>query len=109
MEIHGFAIDVINELVRIEQNLRFINDDVKGVANLKSRSDSLRAIFESRGYEIPELLGKEYIQTANMEVSFERDENLPKGANIIRRVIRPEISLNGEMIQAAMVVVAFNE
>ena len=44
-----------------------------------------------------------------MEVSFERDENLPKGVNIIRRVIRPEISLNGEMIQAAMVVVAFNE
>ena len=46
MEIQGFAIDVINELVRIEQNLRFINDDIKGVANLKSRSDSLRAIFE---------------------------------------------------------------
>lgn len=106
---HSFVLDIANEIARIEQNLAFMDIKVKGVSNLKNRAAAINDRLKSKGYEIPKLVGENYIDENNMKPTMELDENLPIGTQIIRRVIKPMVLYKGEMIQAAEVVVAYNE
>jgi outer membrane murein-binding lipoprotein Lpp len=106
---HKLAISIANEVVRIEQNLVHMDSSVKGVSNLKNRAESIKTTLSSRGYEIPTLLGTPYHEGYNMIATMELDEDLEPGTQIIRRVTKPQINYRGRMIQAAQVVVAFNE
>lgn len=106
---HKLAISIANEVVRIEQNLAHMDSGVKGVSNLKNRAESIKTTLSSRGYEIPTLLGTPYHEGYNMIATMELDEELEPGTQIIRRVTKPQINYKGKMIQAAQVVVAFNE
>lgn len=106
---HSFVLDIANEIARIEQNLAFMDTKVKGVSNLKNRAAAINDRLKSKGYEIPKLVGEKYIDGNNMKPTMELDEDLPAGTQIIRRVLKPMVMYNGEMIQAAEVVVAYNE
>lgn len=106
---HSFVLDIANEIVRIEQNLAFIDPQIKGISNLKNRATAINDRLRSKGYEIPKLVGEKYIDGTNMKTTMELDEDLPVGTQIIRRVHKPMVMYNGEMIQAAEVVVAYNE
>lgn len=106
---HSFVLDIANEIARIEQNLAFMDTKVKGVSNLKNRAAAINDRLKSKGYEIPKLVGEKYIEGNNMKPTMELDEDLPAGTQIIRRVLKPMVMYNGEMIQAAEVVVAYNE
>ena len=106
---HSFVLDIANEIARIEQNLAFMDTKVKGVSNLKNRAAAINDRLKSKGYEIPKLVGEKYIDGNNMKPTMELDEDLPAGTQIIRRVLKPMVIYNGEMIQAAEVVVAYNE
>ena len=106
---HSLVIAVANEVARIEQNLNNMDASVRGVSNLKNRAAAIIASLNSKGYEIPKLLGEPFHDGYNMDAEMELDESLPVGTQIIRRVIKPQINFEGKMIQAAKVVVAFNE
>lgn len=106
---HSLVIAVANEVARIEQNLNNMDASVRGVSNLKNRAAAIIASLNSKGYEIPRLLGEPFHDGYNMDAEMELDESLPVGTQIIRRVIKPQINYEGKMIQAAKVVVAFNE
>ena len=106
---HSFVLDIANEIARIEQNLAFMDTKVKGVSNLKNRASAINDRLKSKGYEIPKLVGEEYTDGNNMKPTMELDEDLPVGTQIIRRVLKPMVLYKGEMIQAAEVVVAYNE
>ena len=106
---HSLVIAVANEVARIEQNLNNMDTSVRGVSNLKNRASAIIASLNSKGYEIPKLLGEPFHDGYNMDAEMELDETLPVGTQIIKRVIKPQINYAGKMIQAAKVVVAFNE
>lgn len=106
---HSLVIAVANEVARIEQNLNNMDASVRGVSNLKNRAAAIIASLNSKGYEIPRLLGEPFHDGYNMDAEMELDESLPVGTQIIRRVIKPQINYERKMIQAAKVVVAFNE
>lgn len=106
---HSLVIAVANEVARIEQNLNNMDASIRGVSNLKNRAAAIIASLNSKGYEIPKLLGEPFHDGYNMDAEMELDESLPVGTQIIRRVIKPQINYEGKMIQAAKVVVAFNE
>ena len=106
---HKLVTSIANELARIDQNLEHMDSSVKGVSQLKHRADAIRTTLNTRGYEMPALLGTKYHEGYNMVATMELDEELEPGTQIIRRVIKPQINYNGKMIQAAEVVVAFNE
>ena len=106
---HKLVISVANELARIDQNLAHMDSSVKGVTQLKHRADAIRTTLNARGYEMPTLLGTSFHEGYNMIATMELDEDLEPGTQIIRRVIKPQINYNGKLIQAAEVVVAFNE
>ncbi len=106
---HSLAIAVANELTRIQQNLNNMDSSVKGVSQLKNRAKALLATLNSKQYDIPEMLGREYHEGDNIVATMEFNEDLEPGTNRIKRVIKPQVSYKGKLIQAAEVVVEFND
>ena len=108
-EDHKLVLSIATEVARIEQNLAFMDPKTKGVSNLKNRASAIKTTLQSRGYDIPTLIGETYHEGDNMKPPMELDEELPVGTQIIRRVMKPMVLFKGKLIQAAEVVVAYNE
>ena len=108
-EDHKLVLSIATEVARIEQNLAFMDPKTKGVSNLKNRASAIKTTLQSRGYDIPTLIGETYHEGDNMKPTMELDEELPVGTQIIRRVMKPMVLFKGKLIQAAEVVVAYNE
>lgn len=108
-EDHKLVLSIATEVARIEQNLAYMDSKTKGVSNLKNRASAIKTTLQSRGYEIPTLIGETYHDGDNMIPTMELDEELPVGTQIIRRVMKPMVLFKGKLIQAAEVVVAYNE
>ena len=106
---HSLALAVANELTRIQQNLNFMDPIVKGVSQLKNRAKAIMTTLNSKQYDIPDLLGKVYNEGDNIIATMELNEDMKEGTNRIKRVIRPQVSYKGKLIQAAEVFVEFNE
>ena len=106
---HSLALAVVNELTRIQQNLNFMDPTVKGVSQLKNRAKAIWTTLNSKQYEIPELIGKVYHEGDNIIATMELNEDLEEGTNRIKRVIKPQVSYNGKLIQTAEIVVEYNE
>ena len=102
-------LDIINDLVRMRQNLEFMDDSVKGVSQLKNRIKSIYATLNSNQYEIPELVGHSYHEGDNMIGTMELNPELPPATNRIKRVVKPQVSYQGKLIQAAEVIIEYNE
>ena len=60
------------------------------------------------GYELVDMLGKDYHDGMNVTAHFAEDENLPEGKQIITGVIKPQINYKGKMIQSAQITVSQN-
>lgn len=106
---HSLVKSIATEVARIEQNLLFMDAKTKGVSNLKNRASAIKSTLQSKGYDIPTLVGETYHEGDNIVPTMELDEELPAGTNVIRRVMKPMILYKGKLIQAAEVVVAYNE
>jgi len=106
---HALILAVINDLVRMRQNLDFMDDTVKGVPQLRNRLKSIFATLTSYQYEVPNLVGRSHHEGDNMVGTFELNEAMPSGTSRIKRVIKPQVSYQGKLIQAAEVVIEYNE
>lgn len=106
---NSVILDIINDLVRMRQNLDFMDDSVKGVSQLKNRVKSIYATLNSNQYDIPDLVGHSYHEGDNMIGTLELNPELPPATNRIKRVIKPQVSYQGKLIQAAEVIIEYNE
>ena len=102
-------LDIINDLVRMRQNLDYMDDSVKGVSQLKNRIKSIFTTLNCNQYEIPDLTGHLYHEGDNMIVTLELNPDLQPATNRIKRVIKPQVSYKGKLIQAAEVIIEYNE
>ncbi len=106
---HSMALALINDIVRMQQNLDYMDISVKGVSQLRNRVKSMRLTLHRNGYEVAELLGRSWHEGDNIIGTMELNEELEPGTNRIKRIIRPQVSFQGKMIQAAEVVIEYNE
>lgn len=106
---HGLTLSIINDLVRMQQNIDNMDENVKGVSQLRNRIKSIFTTLQSHQYEIPNLIDRVYHEGDNMLGSFELNETMPAGTNRIKRVIKPQVSYQGKLIQVAEVLVEYNE
>ena len=104
---HSLVLSVASELVRIEQNLAFMDPKTRGVPQLKSRAAAISSSLKKKGYEIPNLVGTEFKDGMNYEAVMEEDEEMEPGVMRIKRVTQPCVMYQGKMIQPAKVVVAY--
>lgn len=106
---HSLALKVADEIVRMQKNISKIDDDTKGLKPLVKGIERIQANFASNGYEMVNLLNKDYDERMNIDViNFIKDENLTKGRKIISAVIKPQVNYSGILIQRAQVDVSQN-
>lgn len=106
---HSLVMKVADEVTRILMSLEVMDKNIKGYKHLKKYSASILDNLKAYGYEIPLLIGQNYNSGMNMVAKMEFDDSIEEGKQKIKRIIKPQINYNGKMIQAAKVIVAFNE
>ena len=106
---HSLALKIADEVTRIRMNLDHMDPSTKGWKQLDRSARAIKNNFKANGYEIPELLGKEYDEGMNLDVSTEFDENLAPTEKVIKRVIKPTVLYNNKLVQSGQVIVAIGD
>ncbi|MFW5721566.1 MAG: hypothetical protein ACOCWW_04215, partial [Bacteroidota bacterium] len=106
---HTLALKVADEIVRIEKNISKMDNDTKGIKPLVKGIERIKDNFKANGYEMVQLLDKEYDDRMNIDViNFIDDDSIPSGKKIITRIIKPQVNYNDVLIQRAQVDVSQN-
>ena len=106
---HSLALKVADEIVRMQKNISKMDNETKGLKPLVKGIERIQANFASNGYEMVNLLNKDYDERMNIDViNFITDENLPEGRKVITAVIKPQVNYNDVLIQRAQVDVSQN-
>ena len=104
---HSLALKVASEINLIERNINLMDAKTKGLKQLQASVGKLKDNLSANGYEIPELLGKQFHQGMKVIVTSSiPDENLEKGSEIISKIIIPQVNFNDKMIQTAQIEVS---
>ncbi|MCF8262751.1 MAG: hypothetical protein K9J12_18375 [Melioribacteraceae bacterium] len=103
---HSLALKVADEIVRMEKNLKLMDPETRGLKQLSKAVERIKNNFEANGYEMVEMLGKEYSDGMKATVNIIIDETLNESNRIITRIIKPQVNFQGEMIQSAQIEVS---
>lgn len=104
---HSLALKLASEINLIERNINLMDKGTRGLKQLERSVGKLKDNLSANGYEMPELLGKPYHQGMKVIVTSSiPDENLEKGAEIITKVLIPQVNYNEVMIQTAQIEVS---
>ena len=106
---HSLALKVADEVIRIQKNLSRMDDSTKGLKQLNSSVQRIQDNFASNGYELVDMLGKEYKEGMKVTANFIPSEALETGKQTITRIIKPQVNFKGKMIQAAQIEVSVGE
>lgn len=104
---HSLALKVASEINLIERNIRLMDPKTKGLKQLQASVGKMKDNLAANGYEMPELLGKQFHQGMKVIVTTSiPDENLEKGIELITKVLIPQVNFNDRMIQTAQIEVS---
>lgn len=104
---HSLALKVASEINLIERNIRLMDPKTKGLKQLQASVGKMKDNLAANGYEMPELLGKQFHQGMKVIVTTSiPDENLEKGTELITKVLIPQVNFNDRMIQTAQIEVS---
>ena len=103
---HSLALKVASEINLIERNINLMDKSTKGLKTLERSVGKLKDNLSANGYEMPELLGKQYHQGMKVIVASSiPDENLEKVRKSLL-VLIPQVNFNDKMIQTAQIEVS---
>lgn len=104
---HSLALKVASEINLIQRNISLMDAGTKGLKQLQRSVDKLKDNLAANGYEMPVLLGQRFNTGMNVIVTNSiPDENLEKDAEIITKILIPQVNYNDKMIQAAQIEVS---
>ncbi|MCF6142358.1 hypothetical protein L1S34_13760 [Flavobacterium sp. K77] len=106
---HSLALKVADEIVRIHKNLQQMDASTKGLKQLSASVKRIQDNFASNGYELVEMLGKDYNEGMKVIANFIPSEEIETGKQIITRIIKPQVNYKNEMIQSAQIEVSVGE
>lgn len=106
---HSLALKVADEIIRIQKNLGRMDEKTKGLKQLNSSVKRIQDNFASNGYELVDMLGKEYHEGMKVTANFVPSEDIETGKEIITRIIKPQVNFKGAMIQSAQIEVSIGE
>ena len=102
----SLILKVADEIVRMENNLNFMDEDIKGKKQLERSIERIRDTYKVNGIEIKEMLGLDYNEGMTVTVqNWIEDKNLTKGEQKITRIIKPQVNLEGKILQTAEIEV----
>ncbi len=104
---HSLALKVCGQINVMENNLMRMDPNVKGIKHIKRSIENLKDNLIANGYEMPELLGKQFHQGMKaIKTATIQDENLEKDSEVITKVLIPQVNYNDKMIQTAQIEVS---
>ncbi|QTA93028.1 hypothetical protein [Desulfonema magnum] len=106
---HTLALRVGQEIHRMRKRTEHMPEHTKGLTALKNSLKRLEQAFNDKGYELTELLGKPFAEGMTIHARFVPSDEFGPGEQIITKVIKPQISFNGVLIQSAEVEVSIGE
>ena len=106
---HSLALKVADEVIRIQKNLGRMDEKTKGLKQLSASVKRIQDNFMANGYELVEMIGKEYNEGMKVTANFIPSEDIETGKEIITRIIKPQVNYNGTMIQTAQIEVSIGE
>lgn len=92
----------------MEMTLYKMDSSVRGHKQLSKSIKQMKDNLLANGYELVDMLGKDYHDGMKVTANFVEDEELPSGKQIITGIIKPQINYNGKMIQSAQITVSQN-
>ena len=92
----------------MEMTLYKMDSSVRGHKQLSKSIKQMKDNLLANGYELVDMLGKDYHDGMKVTANFIEDEDLPEGKQIITGIIKPQINYQGKMIQSAQITVSQN-
>lgn len=92
----------------MEMTLYKMDSSVRGYKQLSKSIKQMKDNLFANGYELVDMLGKDYHEGMKVTANFIEDEDLPEGKQVITGIIKPQINFNGKMIQSAQITVSQN-
>lgn len=92
----------------MEMTLYKMDSSVRGHKQLYKSIKQMKDNLLANGYELVDMLGKDYHDGMKVTANFIEDENLPEGKQVITGIIKPQINYKGKMIQSAQITVSQN-
>lgn len=105
---HSLVKTLADRITFMEMTLYKMDSSVKGYKQLTKSISQMKDNLSANGYELVDMLGKDYNEGMKVTANFVEDENLDEGKQIITGIIKPQINYNGVMIQAAQITVSQN-
>lgn len=102
---HKLPLKVGDEIHRMRKRIENMPQEIKGLGALRNSLTRLEEEFNESGYQIENLLGKQYDDGMHLEARFVEDPNVPAGKETITDVLRPQINYKDTVIQVAKVEV----
>ncbi len=103
---HKLPLKVGNEIYRMRQRLNTIKSEDKSLIPLSKSLERLEEEFNQGGYEIVDMLNKQFNDGLSVKATFIPSDNLNPGERIITKVIKPQINFNHQAIQMAEIEVS---
>ena len=101
-------ITLADRITFMEMTLYKMDSSVRGHKQLSKSIKQMKDNLLANGYELVDMLGKDYHDGMKVTANFIEDENLPEGKQIITGIIKPQINYQGKMIQSAQITVSQN-
>lgn len=103
---HNLPLKVGNEIYRMRQRIVFIGPEDRSMIPLRKSLDRLEDEFNKGGYEIIDMLNRQYNDGLSVKATFIPVDDLNSGERIITKVIKPQINFMQEAIQMAEIEVS---
>ena len=105
---HSLVKTLADRITFMEMTLYRMDSSVKGHKQLSKSIAQMKDNLLANGYEIVNMLGKEYDEGMKVTANFVEDENIEAGKQIITGIVKPQINYKGVMIQSAQITVSQN-
>ncbi len=105
---HSLVKTLADRITFMEITLFRMDKSVKGHKQLSKSIIQMKDNLLANGYEIVDMLGKDYNDGMKVTANFVEDETLETGKQIITGIVKPQINYNGVMIQSAQITVSQN-
>ena len=105
---HELVRALADRITFMEMTLYRMDSSVKGHKHLTRSIKQMKDNLLANGYEIVDMLGKDYVEGMKASPSFNDDDSLERGKRVITGITKPQINYKGQMIQAAQITVSQN-
>lgn len=92
----------------MEMTLYKMDSSVRGHKQLSKSIVQMKNNLLANGYELVDMLGKDYHEGMKVIANFVEDEELTTGKQVITGIVKPQINYKGKMIQTAQITVSQN-